>query len=251
MARALIVANWKMNPATYKEAKALLEATKRAAEAAKNIAVVVAPPSVYLRDLRAAYKGKRLSFAAQNAHFERTGSYTGDISPAQVRDSKVPYVIVGHAERRAVGETDDLIRRKVIAALHERLIPILCVGESTRNQDGAHYVFVRTQLNAVFREMPVAKVPHVVVAYEPVWAIGSDTPMSARDMHEMAIFIRKTIVEMHGSAGMNVKILYGGAVDETNASSMLRDGDVDGLLVGRASTIPARFKALIETIAEA
>lgn len=251
MAKSLIVANWKMNPATYKEAKVLLDASRRAADNAKNISIVVAPPSLYLRELRSSYKGKRIAFAAQNAHFEKMGSHTGDISPAQIKDSKIPYVIIGHAERRAAGESDELIRRKIAAALDEKLIPILCIGETQRNQEGDHYVYVRAQIGAAFADVQPAKVSNVIVAYEPVWAIGSDKPMSEREMHEMAIFIRKTIVGMHGSAGMNIKILYGGAIDETNAASMLRNGEVDGLLVGRASTNAAKFKALVEAVSEA
>lgn len=251
MAKPLIVANWKMNPATYKEARALLEATKRAAESAKKISIIVAPPSIYLRDLRASYKGKTISFAAQNSHFEKVGSYTGDISAAQIKDSKIPYAIIGHAERRAAGETDDIIRKKVAAALNEKIIPILCIGETKRNSEGDHYIAVRSQIVAALGDIPAAKVSQVIMAYEPVWAIGADKPMSEREMHEMAIFIRKTIVEMHGALGMNVKILYGGAIDETNAAHMLRDGDVNGLLVGRASTSAPKFKALIEAAAEA
>lgn len=251
MAKFLVVANWKMNPASYKEAKSLLGATKRVSEAARNVSIVVAPPAIYLRELRSLYKGKKIAFAAQNTHFDSMGSYTGDISPAQIKDGKVSSVIVGHAERRAAGETDEFIRKKVAAVLNEKMTPILCIGESIRNQDGAHYVFVKAQLIAALRDVPAAKIPQVVIAYEPVWAIGSDRPMQARDMHEMAIFIRKTLVEMHGTVGMNVKILYGGAIDETNAVLMLRDGDVDGLLVGRASVQAPRFKALIEAIAEA
>lgn len=246
----LIIANWKMNPVTYKEARKLLDSTRRATESAKKVALIVAPPSIYLRDLRDSYKGKRIAFAAQNAHFEKSGSFTGEISPAQIKDSKITHVILGHAERRAVGESDDLIKNKIIAALAGGLVPILCVGETKRNSDGDHYTFVRTQLTAALEDVPAAKVGGVVIAYEPVWAIGADKSMSPREMHEMAIFIRKMIVEMHGNVGMSMKILYGGAIDETNAAQMLTEGNVDGLLVGRASVEPARFKALIETVSE-
>lgn len=246
----LIVANWKMNPATLKEAKKLLDATRKAADASRNTTVVVAPPSIFLRALRDAYKGKRLSFAAQHVHFEKSGSYTGEISLPQVKDSKCTYVIIAHAERRQRGETDEDAKKKVLAAIEARVTPILCVGETRRTQDGEHYTFVRNQLTAALRDVPPAKISSVVIAYEPVWAIGAERPMSPREMHEMAIFIRKTIVEMHGQAGMNARILYGGAIDETNAAQMLTEGDVSGLLIGRASVEPARFKALIETVSE-
>lgn len=248
--KSIIVANWKMNPATFKEAKKLLDGTRKAAEAARNLSVIIAPPSVFLRELRHSYKGKRLAFAAQTAHFEKTGSYTGEISLAQIKDAKVGHVIVGHAERRAMGETNDDVRKKTAAAIEHKLTPIVCVGETTRNAEGEHYTFVRTQLLAALRDVPAAKIAHVLVAYEPVWAIGAPKPMSAREMHEMAIFIRKTAVEMHGQPGMQLRILYGGAIDETNAAQMLRDGDVNGLLVGRASTDAVKFTDLIEAAAE-
>ncbi len=246
----ILVANWKMHPATYREAKRLLDVTKAAAESAKGVSVVVAPPSIYFRELRGAYKGKRLAFAAQTAHFENEGSHTGEVSPAQLKDSKAAYVIVGHAERRASGESDDDTRKKVHAVLESGMTPILCVGEKLRGQGGEHYTFVRGQLTAALREVPQTKIARVLIAYEPVWAIGGDRAMGPREMHEMAIFIRKTIVEMHGAQGMNMKILYGGSVDETNAATMLTEGEVSGLLVGRASANPYKIKALIEAIAE-
>lgn len=247
--KSIIVANWKMNPATFKEAKKLLEGARRAAEAAKHVSVIVAPPSIFLRELRALYKGKRLAFAAQNAHFEKAGSFTGEISLVQIQDAKVSHLIVGHAERRGLGESDDDVKRKVAAALEARLTPILCIGETKRTQEGEHYTFVRGQLTAALRDVVPAKIGQIIVAYEPVWAIGAEKPMSPREMHEMAIFIRKTVVETHGQAGMNMKILYGGAIDETNAAQMLTEGDVNGLLVGRASTDAKRFGPLIEAVA--
>lgn len=247
--RATVVANWKMNPPSFAEAKKLLETTRRAGDEAKGVTVIVAPPSIYLRDLRAAYKGRKLLFAAQNAHAEASGSHTGEISMPQVKDTKATHVILGHAERRAQGETDEDIKKKVAAAIDLGLTPILCVGETSRTSDGDFYPFVRSQLTIALRDVAAAKIGRVVIAYEPVWAIGSDKPMQPRDMHQMAIFIRKSIVELHGQGGMHMKILYGGAIDETNAGDMLRGGDVDGLLVGRASCDHRRFPALLQAVA--
>jgi triosephosphate isomerase (TIM) len=249
--KSLLIANWKMNPATFKEAKKLLETTKKAADSAKNVTIVVAPPALYLRELRASYRGKKLSFAAQNAHAEATGSFTGETSMAQAKESGAAYVIVGHAERRAMGETNDDTRTKVAAAVASSLSPVLCVGEIARTQDGEHFSMIKEQLKAGFADVLVAKVPRVTIAYEPVWAIGASTAMSPRDMHEMAIFIRKTIVGLYGEKGMAVKILYGGSIDDTNAVAMLHDGDVVGLLVGRASADPEKLAALVKAIKNA
>lgn len=246
--KSIVVANWKMNPATSKEAKKLFEATRKAVESAKNVSVIVAPPAIFLRELSSAYKGKRLSFAAQNAHYEAGGAFTGEVSMSEVRDAKCSSVIIGHAERRTMGESNEDTRRKVVAALAARLTPILCVGERTRSQSGEHFEFVREQLVAGFADVLAAKIPKVLIAYEPVWAIGAERPMNARDMHEMAIFIRKTVVDRYGQSGMNLKILYGGSVDETNAKDMMQNGDVNGLLVGRTSIDATKLGALLQAV---
>ena len=237
-----------MNPATFKEARKLFEATRKAAESAKNVSVIVAPPAIFLRELSVGYKGKRLSFAAQNAHYEAGGAFTGEVSMSEARDAKCSSVIIGHAERRAMGESNEDTRKKVATALAMGLTPVLCIGERTRSQSGEHFEFVREQLVAGFAHVPPAKIPRVVIAYEPVWAIGAERPMNARDMHEMAIFIRKTIVDRYGQGGMNLKILYGGSIDESNAGDMMQNGDVNGLLVGRVSTDAVKFAALVSVL---
>lgn len=234
MSQVLIVANWKMNPATLREAKKLLQATRTAAERATRVRVIVAPPSIFLREL-ASTRSTRIAFAAQNAHFEREGAYTGEISMLQAKDARASFVLVGHAERRAAGETNEDTRKKISAALAVGLTPILCVGESKREQGGEHFEVIRSQLKSGFADVPDAKFSKVLVAYEPVWAIGAEKPMHSRDVHEMSIFIRKTLIDARGDVGHAVKILYGGSVDETNAKRMCAEGGVAGLLLGRAS----------------
>jgi triosephosphate isomerase len=247
--KALIVANWKMNPDTLKAAKKLLEATKKAAAGAKGVSLVVCPPAVFLRDL-AGTRGK-IAFGAQNVHFEHRGSFTGEISPVQVKDAKAQYAIVGHAERRAMGESNDDVRKKVDAALAANLTPVFCIGERERGQGAEHFEFVREQIRTGLSEEAGKKLSKIIVAYEPVWAIGASRAMEPREMHEMSIFIRKTLVERYGSAGHSIVILYGGAVDAGNAVHMLRDGDVAGLLVGRASTDVQTFPHLLQAVAAA
>jgi triosephosphate isomerase len=147
-----------------------------------------------------------------------------------------------------MGETNETVNKKIVAALATKLCVIFCIGEQTRNRDGEHFDFIKEQLRVGLRDVPVAKLSKITIAYEPVWAIGATTAMSPRDMHEMAIFIRKTIVELYGQPGMSTKILYGGSIDETNAGEMLRDGDVDGLLVGRVSTDATKFALLLSVV---
>ena len=246
--KSIVVANWKMNPGSMKEAKKLFEATKKAADVSRNVTIIVAPPAIFLRELSGAYKGKKLSFAIQNAHFDQDGAHTGENSLAQAADAKAQYVIVGHAERRAAGETNEDTEKKVVAALAQKMTPILCVGETTRSHDGEHFDYVREQLAVALSQVPPAKLSKILIAYEPVWAIGAVAPMTPRDMHEMNIFIRKAIVDQHGQAGMNIRILYGGSIDETNALNIVRDGDVHGLLVGRASTDAKKFASLVQSL---
>ena len=249
--KSIVVGNWKMNPATMREAKTLFEATRKAAERAKNVNLIVAPPAIFLRELKQRYKGSRISFSLQNAHFEMGGAYTGEISLAQGDDSGASHVIIGHAERRGMGETDNDIRKKVAAALALKMTPILCVGEKERTQNAEHFKLVREQLQAGFADVPVSQVGRVIVTYEPLWTIGKEKTMSPRDMHEMAIFIRKTVVDLRGEGGMKVKILYGGSVDGTNAGAMLTQGDVCGFLVGRASSNALQLSALLQAIENA
>lgn len=248
--KALIVGNWKMNPATYKDAKLLFDATKKAAESAKGATVVVAPPSLYLRELSKGYRGK-IAFAVQNASAETTGAHTGEISFAMAKDARVEFGIIGHAERRAAGETNEDTKLKVKMALSEGLTPILCVGEHSRGTSGTHFAFVRDQLRTGLMDVEPANLKKVIIAYEPVWAIGAASAMSPRDMHEMSIFIRKCIFELHGEAAHAVRILYGGSIDATNAPAMLTEGDVSGLLVGRASTDTTHIKELLQAIGNA
>ena len=143
--RTLIVANWKMNPATQKEATKLFEATKKAAAVAKGVSVVVAPPSIFLRDIPAISGGGKIGLAAQNVHFENAGSYTGEISIPQVHDAKATFALVGHAERRAMGETNEEVGKKVAALLAAKMTPILCIGEQIRTPVGEHFLFVKEQ----------------------------------------------------------------------------------------------------------
>jgi len=247
--KSIVVANWKMNPSSFKKAKALFEATKKVMEKCSDVSLIIAPPAIYLHGLSANYKGKRISFAVQNAHAEAGGAQTGEISIAQARDAGAGYVLIGHSERRAMGETNDDTRGKVSASLSLNMTPILCIGETERTfSSGEYFNIVAEQLLAGIKDVPPAKISKVIIAYEPVWAIGGETTMSPRDMHTMAIFIRKTIIGVYGDVGHKVKILYGAAVGEKNAVAMMRDGDVRGFIVGHVSTDAERFVALLKVI---
>lgn len=244
--KAIVIANWKMHPETAAAAKRLLDATKRAAAAARGLTVIIAPPSIYLRDIAKA-RGK-LGCAIQSARAEKSGAHTGDVSLAMAKDARCAYAIIGHAERRAAGETNEETSAQLQEALSLGMTPILCVGERERSADGRHFAAVKEQLRAAFAGVKAPSIKKSIIAYEPVWAIGASTPMTPRDMHEMSIYIRKTMVELLGAVAMDVRILYGGAIDATNARAMIEDGDVHGLLVGRASVEAPALKALFAAI---
>lgn len=246
--KSLIIANWKMNPATAKEAKKLFEETKRIAGFSKGLSVIVAPPSIFLREVCALLRGGKVGLAAQNLNAEAQGSFTGEISIPQARDAKVSHVLIGHAERRAMGETNEDTRAKVAAALAAKLTPVLCIGEKTRTSHGEHFAYVKEQLRVGLMDVAPAKISKIIIAYEPVWAIGAKEAMHPSQMHEMSIFIRKMIVEKFGDAGMNITILYGGSIDAKSAPAMMQGGDVKGLLVGRVSIDAKAFTELLRTL---
>ncbi len=247
--KALVVANWKMNPISWKEAKKLFEETKRMSGLLK-VSVIVAAPPIFLRDIGGLRRGK-IGLAAQNVHFEQSGSFTGEVSALQAKDAKANYALVGHAERRAMGETDDDVRKKVAALLALEMTPIICIGEHVRDDEGSHFTFVREQLLTALRDVPQQKIAKVIIAYEPVWAIGAAEPMRPHDMHEMSIYIRKALVEKYGEVGHKLMILYGGAVDGTNVGTMLEHGGVKGFLVGRASVDAKRLAELLRVMKDA
>jgi len=251
--RAIIVANWKMNPPTMREARRHFEATKKMAERAPHVSLIIAPPSIYLRELTSTYRGKRISFAAQNVHFESKGGFTGEISPPQVKDAGASYVIVGHSERRyppaGGGESNEDTRKKVSSALASKLTPILCVGEAERMRGGEHFAVIKEQLRTALADLAPASAVRVIVAYEPAWAIGGEKTISPREMQTVAIFISKTLVDMHGAIGHKVKILYGASIGEENAAAMMEEGRVSGLIVGHVSIDAKRFAALLQSLA--
>lgn len=243
--KPLIVLNWKNHPASWKEAKELFKATQKAVDKSRSLTLIVAPPTIYLREIAAGYKGKRIAFAAQGVHWDEEGGHTGEMTVAQAYDAGVSHVLIGHAERRARGETPDDTRRLLTAALQHDLIPILCVGELERSHEGEHFAFIREQLRIAFSDVSPTKMAKVIIAYEPVWAIGAEEPMSPREMHEMSIFIRKTIHDLYGKVGLSLHVLYGGAIDHRSAGQMLGLGDVQGLLVGRASADSEKVLSLL------
>ncbi|MES2930546.1 MAG: triose-phosphate isomerase [Patescibacteria group bacterium] len=247
MPKKLIIGNWKMNPQSLKEADILFKSIGAIALKAKNADIVMCPPFVYLSHLKE-LKLKKISLGGQDVFYESKGAFTGEVSPAMLSDAGASYVIVGHSERRMLGETDEIINKKLLAVLKVKLTPILCVGEEIREDDGSYLSVVKRQLSSCLAGIPKNKIKDIVIAYEPVWALSSTEnrrDATPHDFEEMRIYIRKILTDMYSVAmASSVRILYGGSANKDNAESFLKAG-ASGLLSGKASLDPKNFGAII------
>ena len=247
----LIVANWKMNPRTLREAKKIFNDFKKEKINYTNKTVVFCPPSIFLRDIKAMYRGVKIFFGAQDAHFEDEGQYTSDISIPMIKEAGARFVIIGHSEVRVKGETDEIVAKKVFKALKEDLHVLLCIGEKEHDKQAKYLEIVSEQLKSALRYVSPALVKKLNIVYEPIWAIGKGaTAMSTHDIHFMNLFIKKELIQKFGKQiGSKIPILYGGSVDSYNTKSIMEEGMVDGVLVGRASLNSGEFSKIInETI---
>jgi len=234
-----IIGNWKMNPATFDEAKRIWKKTVLSASKVKKVKVIACPPYPFIRGLSSGKSA--VSLGAQDLSFELSGSFTGSVSGAMLKDSGTKFVIVGHSERRKEGDTDEIIGKKAFSALSCGLIPIICIGEELRDTEGLFLKTVADSIRTIHSHIPEKLLSKVIIAYEPVWAVGKsyDTALSPQQIHEMIIFIQKTLAELFDKKiVMNIPVLYGGSVDLENAKNILKDGEVRGLLIGRKSIEP-------------
>jgi triosephosphate isomerase len=246
----LIIANWKNTPETFKEAKKNFDIIKSKKINPKKIIAVICPDLLHLSELSRGYRGKILEFGAQNVNVDLKKPHTGEVSINQIKDLGVKYVIAGHAERRALGETSEDVGHKVAGIINEGLIPVLCVGELERDNEGDYLRFVEEQVIKSLDPIKKKDLNKIIIAYEPVWAIGKGKkPISTHEIHKMVIFIRKILVSRFDKkTAMEVPILYGGSVDDSNAKEILVDGEVRGLLIGRASSNPHTFSNILKSI---
>lgn len=250
--KRIIIANWKMNPAFVSLAKELFAKVRRKTVGLRKTRVVICPPTAFLGDLRKSISLK-CALGAQDVSSKNppfgVGAYTGEVSSAMLASLGVQYVIVGHSERRALGETDEVVNQKLNAVLKVGMTPILCIGEAVRDKEGDYLHFLRAELLASLGKAKKQDIAKIIIAYEPIWAVGknaerADTP---DELFEMTIFIRKILGESHGRAvAMEATILYGGSVNEKNAEAFLARGGVSGFLVGRASLDADSFGEIVK-----
>jgi triosephosphate isomerase (TIM) len=242
MRTPLVVGNWKMH-LTIAPALQLVAAVKGALQGVSGVGVVFCPPATALSAVGQALSGSPWFLGGQTMHWETKGAYTGEVSAAMLADVGCRYVILGHSERRELfGETDEAVGRKVRSALEHGLTPIVCVGErlAERQAGGADAVIVR-QMSAAVSGIAGEHVPELVVAYEPVWAIGTGEVAEPADAQEMAAAIREHLSAVHGGVAADVRILYGGSVKPANIAAIMAQPAVDGALIGGASLDAGEF----------
>ena len=243
--RPLIAANWKMNK-NAEEAVEFCDVLLPRIEEMES-QVVICPPYLALPAVAEATKTSPVEVAAQNMHFEEGGAYTGEVSAAMLLDVGALAVVLGHSERRQLfGETDEALARKVPVALENGLLPILCVGESEdeRERDDTDRV-LRRQIDAGLSRAPDERLADVVIAYEPIWAIGTGRTASPEEAEDACGFIRSLVAARNADAAERIRILYGGSVTPANADELLGREEIDGALVGGASLDPEDFAAIV------
>src|SRR3989338_6354854 len=251
MARPILVANWKNHPSSLIEAKTLLRQLSRSSKLYKKLFFFIAPPYPYFA-LVSERLGNFGQLAAQDVFVLPSGNHTGQVTLDILKSFGVRLSILGHSERRALGETNDSVSQKINIALRSGIIPLVCVGETARDQDGEHFEFLRDELKlslaGLNRKNDIAK---LVIAYEPVWAIGKNArdAIAPADLSQSVIFIRKVLTDMFGrKTAEHIPILYGGSVESANVRALLHETGIRGFLVGHASLHTKSLEAIAESL---
>lgn len=247
MRRKLVAGNWKMN-GSRKNAQALVGAIKQGAERMENVEMALCPPFVYLSEVGTQLAGSAILLGAQSLCDKPEGAYTGEIAGAMLRDVGCTYVIVGHSERRSLyGEDDALVALKAAAALGAGLKPILCVGETLQEREQSiTETVVARQLDVLLKTVGVEGLARGVIAYEPVWAIGTGRTASPAQAQEVHAYLRRRIAVHNATIADKIQILYGGSVKADNAAELFAMPDIDGGLIGGASLHAGQFLAICQ-----
>ena len=237
MRKKIVAGNWKMNTLLGEGVELSKGVAAGLAAVPSDVKLVIAPPFTHLYAVADAIKGTSVSLGAQNCVDQKSGAYTGEVSAAMLRSVNCEFVILGHSERREYyGENNDTLNRKMQLALENGLSPIFCVGEKLEEREaGRHFDVVGEQLRSVLFNLTAEQMASVVVAYEPVWAIGTGKTATASQAQEIHAFIRKTLREKFGALADEISILYGGSCKPSNAGELFSQPDIDGGLIGGAS----------------
>lgn len=246
--KKLVIGNWKMNPSLLKEAEALFKGVIKNQKNFKSLDVAICAPFVYLSGLSKIKSGK-VALGAQDAFYEDMGAYTGLVSAKMLTNFKTRYCIVGHSERRAMGETNEICSRKVNSLLKYGITPVLCVGEQDRDDSHEYLNIVKKQIEECLRGIPKNLFAKIVIAYEPVWAIGVNAvrEVETSECQEMILYIKKVIANISSpSIAHSVRVIYGGSVHPQNSFELISSGGIDGFLVGRDSLDLKKFVTIIK-----
>ncbi len=246
MRKPIIAGNWKMNKTSKEAAQFIIEFRDKVRDS--KCEVVICPAFTSLAQVVTLVENTDIRVGAQNMHYEESGAYTGEVSPTMLREIGVKYVILGHSERRQYFKEDDgVINKKVKAAFIHDLTPILCVGETLEEREaGKTFDIIKNQLLLDLESVDDENVAKMVIAYEPIWAIGTGKTATAKDANDVIAFIRNTITEMFGdTAGEGVRIQYGGSVKPTTIKEQMEQSDIDGALVGGASLNADDFAQIV------
>lgn len=232
-----------MNPDSIEGAKLVAREIKRGAGKIKSD-IVLCPPVVYVKEIKDLLGRGKISLGAQDVSGEQNGAHTGEVSASMFKNIGVGFAIIGHSERRALGETDETVNKKIKMAIKSKLIPIVCVGEKERDSHGYYLAFVKKQIEDAFAGIAGTIVSNIIVAYEPIWAVGNKDFQTAtpHDAVEMALFIKKTLADRYGAKRASLlRVIYGGSINSKNAGEFLVEREIAGLLVGRESLSPKQF----------
>lgn len=247
MARVpLIAGNWKMNK-TVEEAVDLARQLKRATAGVEGVEVAVAPPFTALHAVRKELQGSPIRLAAQNVFWEEKGAFTGEVAPLMLREIGCDYVIIGHSERRQLfGETDETVNRRLRAVLGQGMRPIFCIGETLQEREGGKaFSVMERQVEGGLRGLQESEMEKIVIAYEPVWAIGTGKACHGPVANDVIGLIRRLLGDLYGPAAVAVRIQYGGSANSGNIAEFMAQPEIDGALVGGASLEAGAFSAIV------
>lgn len=236
-----------MNPQSLVEAKRIFSTFKKTKRDDKGVTVVFCPPFLYINDLYKSYSGNRIFFGAQNLFWKEEGSYTGEVSAKMLQSVGAKFVIIGHSERRSLGENYSIISQKIITALKDGMHVVLCVGEPTRDINGKYLHILKDQILDSLNGFDIKFLKKIIIAYEPIWTIGEGkTAIDTHDLYQTILFIKKQLIEKFGRKDSEaISVIYGGSVDAENSFSLIKEGGVDGFLVGRNSLNALEFANII------
>jgi triosephosphate isomerase len=251
--KKIIIANWKMNLIEAETVLLVKELIKELGDSPEKVDVVLCPSFIPLDEVSKLLEGTNIKLGAQDIFWETRGTYTGEISPRMLQEWNCEYVIVGHSERRQnFKETDEMVNKKVIAAVENDLIPIICVGETkAERKAGKKKSVVKKQLLAALKNVKLDRAKEIIIAYEPVWVIGTGKPVKPEDAEEMHVMVRGLLDKLYTPALRDkyFRIIYGGSVDSKSASDFFKQELIDGSLVGGASLLVNEFVGIVKAAA--